>query len=172
MRLTDDKIITAIFSATIKRLPREALLMVDGGYTLTPDDGYWMDKAIRISSAERSAILPGLSTARLHSLAKQNHIQTAPAGHGFTFNLPEEHLGQCWFRSREILRAACVPAYGDKPAAIDLKTVTAMASTQLAKEYYVAKTVVNDAIRWRIISSAEHGIGWYPPTEPSLYYSS
>lgn len=62
----------------------------------------------------------------------------------------------------EILRAACVPAYGDKPALIDFKTVTAMASTQLAKEYYVAKTVVNDAIRWRIISSAEHGIGWYP----------
>ncbi|EDW6206084.1 hypothetical protein ZJ52_002737 [Salmonella enterica subsp. enterica] len=172
MRLTDDMIITAIFSATIKQLPREALLMVDGGYTLTPDDGYWMDKAIRIASAERSAILPGLSTTRLHSLAKQNHIQTVPAGHGFTFSLPEEHLGQCWFRCRELLRATCVPAYGDKPAAIDIKAVTAMASIQLAKEYHVAKTVVNDAIRWRILNSAEHGISWYPSNELSPYYSS
>lgn len=75
--------------------------MVDGGCTLTPDDGYWMDKAIRISSAERSAILPGLSTARLHSLAKQNHIQTAPASHGFTFNLPEEHRAMLVSQSRD-----------------------------------------------------------------------
>ena len=85
MRLTDDKIITAIFSATIKQLPREALLMVDGGYTLTPDDGYWMDKAIRIASAERSAILwgcrqlafilwPNRTISRQHLLAMVSHL--------------------------------------------------------------------------------------------------
>lgn len=169
MKLTNEKIIHAIFFATMRQLPRAALLAESAGYTLTPDDGYWMDKAIRIPSAKRLEVRPGLTNSRLHSLARQNHIQLEPAGHGFTFNLPEEYLGQCWFRARELLNAAGVPPYGDKPRPIDIKTVTEAVSFRLVREYYVAQTGYFDDLRWRIFSYAKTGMPCLPINQKSIH---
>lgn len=169
MKLTTEKIIHAIFFATIRQLPRAALLAENAGYTLTPDDSYWMDKAIRIPSARRQEVRPGLTNSRLHSLARQNHIQIEPAGHGFTFSLPEEHLGKCWFRTRELLSAAGVPSYGDEPRPLDLKTVTERVSIRLAREYYVTQSCNLDGLRWRILSYAETGMPYLPINQKSTH---
>lgn len=154
MKLTTTQIMAAISRATLHQLPERALHRIAGGYTLVPDHGYWMDKAIKHLSSEREKVIAGLSSSRLHSLEAQGHIQIESIGRGFTYCLPEEQLGQCWFRTRSILRDSGIPDYGDKPVTLNITPIIESAVSMLNKEFSIQEVDDYGQTRWHIVCNS------------------
>ena len=156
MKLTNTQIIESIFAATLGQLPGRALLRSRAGVTLFPDEWHSMKKAISHMSTDRTEILPNISSEqsryRLHNLERKGLLVADRAGNAFTFWLPEEHLGQCWFRTRELLKIAGIPDYACRPVQINTTALESTVHQQLLSEFHIRLNREYDRDQLNVVS--------------------
>lgn len=156
MKLTNTQIIEAVFAATLGQLPGRALLHSSAGVTLSRDDWRSMKKAISHMSTDRAEMLPDISYEqsryRLRSLERKGLLVADRAGTAFSFWLPEEHLGQCWFRTRAILKRSGIPDYGERPVRVNTAMIELAIRQQLLTEFCIKMSREYDKEQLQVVS--------------------